>query len=67
MIADYLPEQLSTEEIDALVAATIDELGVRGDGMRAMGRVMGVLSRRPRAAPTVARSRPPYAASSAGS
>ena len=44
VIADYLPEQLSTEEIDALVAQTIDELGVREDGMRAMGRVMGVLT-----------------------
>jgi uncharacterized protein len=44
VIADYLPEQLSTEEIDALVIETIDELGVRGDGMKAMGRVMGVLT-----------------------
>ena len=46
VIADYLPEQLSVEEIDALVAQTIDELGVRDDGMRAMGRVMGVLTPR---------------------
>jgi uncharacterized protein YqeY len=46
VIADYLPEQLTTEEIDALVAQTVDELGVRGDGMRAMGRVMGVLTPR---------------------
>ncbi len=44
VIADYLPEQLSAEEVDALVAETIDELGVRDDGMRAMGRVMGVLT-----------------------
>ena len=44
VIADYLPEQLSAEEIDALVARTIDELGVRDDGMKAMGRVMGVLT-----------------------
>ena len=44
VIAGYLPEQLTTEEIDALVAETIDELGVRGDGMKAMGRVMGVLT-----------------------
>lgn len=43
VIAEYLPEQLSGEEIDALVSATIDELGVRADGMKAMGRVMGVL------------------------
>ena len=44
VIADYLPEQLSEDEIDALVTATIDELGVRDDGMRAMGRVMGALT-----------------------
>ena len=46
VIADYLPEQLSSKEIDALVAETIDELGVRSDGMKAMGRVMGVLTPR---------------------
>ena len=44
VIADYLPEQLGQEEIEALVAATIAELGVAGDGMKAMGRVMGVLT-----------------------
>ena len=44
VIADYLPEQLSPDEIDALVKETIDELGVRADGMKAMGRVMGVLT-----------------------
>ena len=44
VIADYLPEQLTTEEIDALVKDTVDELGVRDDGMKAMGRVMGVLT-----------------------
>ena len=44
VIAGYLPEQLTPEEVDALVAQTIDELGVRDDGMRAMGRVMGVLT-----------------------
>ncbi len=43
VIADYLPEQLGEEEIAALVTATIDDLGVRGDGMKAMGRVMGAL------------------------
>jgi uncharacterized protein YqeY len=46
VIAGYLPEQLTREEIDALVTATIDELGVRGDGMKAMGRVMGALQPR---------------------
>jgi uncharacterized protein YqeY len=44
VIADYLPAQLSEEEIVALVTETIDGLGVRGDGMKAMGRVMGTLT-----------------------
>lgn len=44
VIADYLPEQLSAEELSQLVAATIADLGVAGEGMRAMGRVMGVLT-----------------------
>ena len=44
VIADYLPEQMSAEDIEALVTATIAELGVAGDGMKAMGRVMGVLT-----------------------
>jgi uncharacterized protein YqeY len=35
---------MSEEEIEALVTATIDELGVREDGPRAMGRVMGALT-----------------------
>ena len=48
VIADYLPEQMSEDEVEALVTATIDELGVRGDGPRAMGRVMGVLTPRTR-------------------
>jgi len=46
VIAGYLPEQLSEEEITALVSATIDQLGAREDGMRAMGRVMGVLTQK---------------------
>ena len=44
VIAGYLPEQLGHDEIVRLVTAAIDELGVREDGMRAMGRVMGVLT-----------------------
>ena len=43
IIAEFLPEPLSDEEITAHVASTIDELGVEGEGMRAMGRVMGAL------------------------
>lgn len=44
VIADYLPEQLSTEEIAALVAEAIAETGAAEEGMRAMGKVMGVLN-----------------------
>ena len=43
VIADYLPEQLSEDEIRDLVASVIAELGVADDGMKAMGRVMGTL------------------------
>ncbi len=43
VIADYLPEQLSESEVTELVASTIASLGVAGDGMKAMGRVMGTL------------------------
>jgi uncharacterized protein YqeY len=46
IIADYLPEQLSEDEVEALVTEAIDELGVREDGIRAMGKVMGVLTPR---------------------
>lgn len=44
VIADYLPEQLSAEEIAALVAEAIAETGAAEQGMRAMGTVMGVLN-----------------------
>ncbi|MDR6118199.1 uncharacterized protein YqeY [Aeromicrobium sp. SORGH_AS981] len=43
VLAEYLPEQLTAEEVRDLVTATIDQLGVAGDGMKAMGRVMGAL------------------------
>jgi uncharacterized protein YqeY len=43
VLADYLPEQLGAGEIEALVTAAIDYTGARDEGMRAMGKVMGVL------------------------
>jgi uncharacterized protein YqeY len=43
VIAEYLPEQLAPDEVEALVSATIADLGVAGEGMKAMGRVMGAL------------------------
>ena len=43
VLADYLPEQLSEDQIKDLVTSTIASLGVAGEGMRAMGKVMGAL------------------------
>ena len=43
VIADYLPAQLSEKEIAGLVAAAIAQTGAAGEGMKAMGRVMGVV------------------------
>ena len=43
VIADYLPEQLDAAEISALVAEAVAQTGAADEGMRAMGKVMGVL------------------------
>ncbi|MFL6113525.1 MAG: GatB/YqeY domain-containing protein [Catenulispora sp.] len=43
IITGYLPAQLSEAEISDLVSATIASLDVGGEGIRAMGRVMGAL------------------------
>ncbi|MGA8247398.1 MAG: GatB/YqeY domain-containing protein [Nocardioides sp.] len=44
VLADYLPEQLDESAIAELVAAAIAQTGAADEGMRAMGRVMGVVS-----------------------
>lgn len=44
VISEYLPEQLGDDEIAALVDQTVADLGVGGEGMKAMGRVMGALT-----------------------
>ena len=44
VIAHYLPEQLSAEEIAAVVTAAVAQTGAAGEGMRAMGKVMGVVT-----------------------
>ncbi len=44
VIADYLPAQLTAEEIEAVVTAAIAQTGAAGEGMRAMGKVMGVVT-----------------------
>ncbi|HSE70230.1 MAG TPA: GatB/YqeY domain-containing protein [Nocardioidaceae bacterium] len=43
VIADYLPAQLTEQEIADLVTSTIAQLGAAEEGMRAMGKVMGTL------------------------
>lgn len=44
VIADYLPAQLTPAEIEAIVTAAVELTGAAGEGMRAMGRVMGVVT-----------------------
>ncbi|MFW6772847.1 GatB/YqeY domain-containing protein [Nocardioides sp. CPCC 205120] len=43
VIADYLPAQLGEAEITEIVRAAVEQLGVAGEGMKAMGKVMGVV------------------------
>ena len=43
VIADYLPEQLGSEEIERIVTAAVEQTGAADEGMRAMGKVMGVV------------------------
>ena len=43
VIAEYLPEQLDESQIAEIVSAAIAESGAAADGMKAMGRVMGMV------------------------
>lgn len=43
VITEYLPEQLDADQISELVAAAIEQTGAAPEGMRAMGKVMGVV------------------------
>lgn len=43
VIAVYLPAQLGEQEISDLVTSAIAQLGVADEGMRALGKVMGVI------------------------
>ena len=43
VLADYLPAQLDAAEISRLVSEAVERTGAAGEGMRAMGKVMGVL------------------------
>jgi uncharacterized protein YqeY len=44
ILAEYLPAQLSAEEIAVIVSAAVDSVGAAGEGMKAMGKVMGIVS-----------------------
>ncbi len=43
VIARYLPEQLGAADIERIVAEAVAQTGAAGEGMRAMGKVMGVV------------------------
>ena len=43
VITDYLPAQLNEAEVAEIVAAAIEKVGAAGEGMKAMGKVMGVV------------------------
>ncbi|QSR29242.1 glutamyl-tRNA amidotransferase [Nocardioides sp. S5] len=44
VIAEYLPTPLTETEIATLVTAAVEQTGAAGEGMRAMGKVMGVVT-----------------------
>jgi len=44
ILAEYLPVQMTAEEISGIVTAAIESTGSAGEGMRAMGKVMGMVS-----------------------
>ena len=44
VITEYLPAQLSAEEISDLVSKAIAQTGAADEWMRAMGKVMGILT-----------------------
>ncbi len=46
VIAEYLPEQLSEAEVTEIVRAAIEQTGAGDEGMRSMGKVMGVVQPR---------------------
>ena len=43
VLAEYLPEQLSAEEITRIVSAAVEKTGAADQGMKAMGKVMGIV------------------------
>ena len=43
VLVDYLPQQLSDDEVAEIVRAAVERTGAADEGMRAMGKVMGVV------------------------
>jgi uncharacterized protein YqeY len=44
ILAEYLPAQLNADEIAVIVSAAVESAGAAGQGMKAMGKVMGIVS-----------------------
>ena len=44
ILSTYLPAQMSADEIATIVTAAIEQTGAAGEGMKAMGKVMGIVS-----------------------
>jgi uncharacterized protein YqeY len=44
VIVTYLPEQLTDEQIADIVTKAVEQTGAAGEGMKAMGKVMGIVS-----------------------
>ena len=46
ILADYLPEALSEAEVAAIIDEAIEQTGAADEGMKAMGKVMGIVTAR---------------------
>jgi uncharacterized protein YqeY len=44
ILAEYLPAQLTADEIATIVTAAVESADAAGQGMKAMGKVMGIVS-----------------------
>jgi uncharacterized protein YqeY len=44
VLTDYLPQQLTTDELDRLITQAIEQTDAANLGMKGMGKVMGVLT-----------------------
>lgn len=43
ILKEYLPQQLGADELTAIVTEAVASAGAAGEGMRAMGKVMGIV------------------------